>query len=113
MEMDVDELAGQVTCIRLDGRLDAPGAARIDVPFTAHAVASGRNTLVDLSGVTFIASMGIRLLIAAARGLDRKGAKLVLFGARDLVREVLAEAAIDQIIAVTDSEDEALRKLGA
>ena len=48
MEMQVSELEGPVTCIRLAGRLDAPGADRIDTPFTAAVVAVGRNAVVDL-----------------------------------------------------------------
>jgi len=111
MEMAAIELVGGVTCIRLTGRLDADGADRIDVPFTANVDAVGRNAVIDLSGVTFVASMGIRLLLAAARGLSRKGAKMVLFGARDRVQNVLEEAAIDQIIAVVATEAQALEAL--
>lgn len=111
MEMAAIELAGGVTCIRLTGRLDADGADRIDVAFTANVVTVGRNALIDLSGVTFVASMGIRLLLAAARGLSRKGAKMVLFGAQDLVQNVLEQAAIDQIIPVVATEAQALEAL--
>lgn len=113
MEMATSQLDGNVTCVRLRGRLDATGADRIDVPFTAQVVAAGHPTVVDLSDVSFIASMGIRLLISAARGLDRKGARIALFGARDLVRTVLQEAAIDQIIPLVDDEPQALRALTA
>jgi anti-anti-sigma factor len=113
MDMAVSELAGGVTCVRLQGRMDAAGAGRIDLPFTANVVAVGHNAVIDLSGVTFIASMGIRLLISAARGLHGKGARLALFGARDMVRTVLDEAAIDQIIALVDTEEQALRALAA
>lgn len=111
--MATSQLDGNVTCVRLRGRLDAAGADRIDAPFTARVVAAGRPAVIDLSEVSFIASMGIRLLISGARGLDRKGAKMVLFGARDLVRTVLQEAAIDQIIPLVDDEPQALRALAA
>ncbi len=113
MEMTTEQLDGDVTCVRLRGRLDAAGADRIDVPFTARVVSSGHAAVVDLSEVSFIASMGIRLLLSGARGLDRKGAKMVLFGARGLVRTVLEEAAIDQIIPLVDDEPQALQVLAA
>ena len=35
MDMVVSEPEAGVTCIRLNGRLDAPGADRIDLSFTA------------------------------------------------------------------------------
>jgi len=113
MDMDVTELTGKVTCIRLHGRLDAPGVDHIDTRFTAAAVAAGRDAVIDLSGVTFVASMGIRMLISSARALKLKGAQLVLFGAQDLVQNVLEQAAIDQIIPVVTTEDRALEQLQA
>lgn len=111
MEMSVTELAGPVTCVRLDGRLDAPGADRIGVRFTASIVAQRRNAIVDLSRVEFVASMGIRLLISTARALDQKGHKMVLFGATELVQEVFDDAALEQIIPIVAIEDDALAEL--
>ena len=111
MDMQVSELGGNVTCIRLTGRLDAPGADTIDTRFTAAAVTQGRDAVIDLSGVTFVASMGIRLLIASARGLKQKGATLVLFGAQELVANALDQAALDQIIPIVATERQALDRL--
>lgn len=111
MEIEVSEIEGRRTRVRLMGRLDAPGAERIGVPFTAAVAAAGRDALVDLSEVSFIASMGLRLLIGTARALNGKGAAMVLFGAQDLVREMLDQAGIDQIIPVVETELQALERL--
>jgi anti-anti-sigma factor len=113
MDMDVTELDGRATCVRLTGRLDAAGADSIDLKFTAAVVPSGRPAVIDLSGISFIASMGLRLLISAAKGLNVKGAKMALFGAPPLVKQVLEETAIDQIIDIAASEDEALARVAA
>jgi anti-anti-sigma factor len=111
MEMASSELPGSVLCIRLNGRMDAEGANRIDVPFTASVAVGGRSAAIDLTDVTFIASMGIRLLISAARGVRMKGSKMVLFGARPLVQDVLEQAAIDQIIPLVATQEQALELL--
>lgn len=108
MDIEVTELGGSVTCVRLKGRLDASGADSIGLKFTAAVVSQGRPAVVDLSSVTFLASMGIRLLLSAAKGLSQKGAKMVLFGAPSLVQEVLEQTAVDQIVGVVASEPEAL-----
>ena len=71
----------------------------------------GRDAVIDLSGVSFVASMGIRLLIASARGLRQKGATLVLFGAQELVANALDQAALDQIIPIVATERQALDRL--
>jgi anti-anti-sigma factor len=113
MNMDISELTGGITCVRLHGRLDAPGADAIGLKFTAAVAAVGRHSVIDMSDVDFIASMGIRLLIGTARAMNSKGAKMVLFGARGMVLEVLQDASIDQIIPVVDSEALALEHIAA
>ena len=113
MEMTVTELAGSVTCVRLVTRLDAQGADRIGLRFTTAVAAQARNAVIDLSGVSFVASMGIRLLISTARALNGKGCKMVLFGATDLVQGVFDDAALDQIMPIVATEDQALAALAS
>lgn len=113
MDIEVTELEGNVTCIRLKGRLDSPGVDRIETRFVASMVPPGRNSVVDLSGVSFLASMGIRMLISSGRALNLKGAKMVLFGAPSLVQSVLDHVALDQIIPIVATEQDAIARLTA
>ncbi len=113
MELEVTEVDGNNNCIRLNGRLDAAGADQIGVRFTASTAATGRNVIVDLAEVPFVASMGIRLLISSARALHAKGGKLVLFGAQEMVQDLLEQAAVDQIIPLVATQSEALELLAA
>jgi anti-anti-sigma factor len=113
MDIVVAELSGNVSCVRLIGRLDAPGADQIGTRFRASVVAPGRNAVIDLTGVSFVASMGLRLLISSARALQLEGAKMVLFGAPSLVQDVFEQAALDQIIPITSTEQQALAQLSA
>ena len=66
--------------VLLTGLLDTAGVDQVETKFGA-AIVPARNTIVDLTQVSFMASMGIRMLIATARALSRKGSKLVMFGA--------------------------------
>jgi anti-anti-sigma factor len=111
MELASTEISGNITGVTLNGRLDAAGVDRIDLPFTAAIVTRARSAIVDMSGVSFIASMGIRLLISTARALRLKGSMLVLFGAPELVQGVLDDAAIDQIIPIVATREQALARL--
>lgn len=113
MEIEVTPLDPTVNCLRLVGRLDATSVDRIEVKLNAAAVAPGHDLLVDLSAVEFLASMGIRLLITAARSLKAKGARMVMFGAQPLVHEVLEHVAIDQIIPVVADLAAARARLAA
>lgn len=112
MEMQVSEIERDITCVRLRGRLDAPGAEAIGVQFTAATAARGRPTIVDLSEVSFVASMGLRLLIANARTLSTKGVSMILFAPQAMVREVFDQAALDQLLQIVATEGQALELAG-
>ena len=105
LEMTVQ---GNVSRVSLEGRLDTPGVDRIETRFTASVVSPGRNALVDLSAVTFVSSMGIRMLISSARALGLKHAKMVLFGVQPLVMQTLEHASLADMIPIATDETQAL-----
>lgn len=113
MEFEVSPIDDSSTLVRLAGRLDTQGVDRIETRLTGAMVAGGRNAVVDLSGVSFIASMGIRMLIANAKAMQLKGRKLALFGATGPVAGVLEAVAIDQIIPVATDQQQALQAIAA
>lgn len=91
------------TLVALQGRLDTAGVDAIEAQFAALTAAAGRHALVDLSGVQILTSMGIRMLLSTARGMAGRQTRLVLFGARALVSDVLDIAAIESVVPhVTD-----------
>jgi anti-anti-sigma factor len=112
MELEYHDL-GEAARVSLAGRLDTPGVDRIETRFTATVVPRGRNALVDLSQVTFLSSMGIRMLIATAHALSLRNAKMVVFGAPPLVQETLEHASLASIIPVASTEAEAMDLLKA
>ena len=67
MKMAVEPVAPGVVKVILDGRLDIAGAGVIDLQFSAIA-GSHRGVVVDLAGVSFLASIGIMDAIARREG---------------------------------------------
>jgi anti-anti-sigma factor len=112
MELQMIDL-GNASKIALQGRLDTPGVDQIETKFTASVVPTGKHALVDLSGVTFVSSMGIRMLIGTARSMNLKKGKMILFGAQPLVKESLDHVAINDVIPLVATEAEALELLKA
>ena len=109
MEFDLTPV-GEVIRLRLRGRLDTAAVEAMQSRVLDSLVPSGRHTMVDLSGVSFLASQGVRLLITATHGLRQRNASLVLFGAQPLVAESL-NLVIRQVIPMTDTEAHALELL--
>ena len=113
MEMTCTKLGNNTVKVTLTGRLDTPVADRIEKQFYASFVPGRHNAVIDLSAVDFISSMGIRMLIAGARGVRAHRARMALFGAQPLVAEVLAHVSLDQLIDICDDEATALTAVTA
>ena len=113
MKFDVVEINDQANRIVLTGRLDSGTVGAVETPFTATIAASGRSAVLDLTALEFLSSLGIRLLLSAARVVSRRGGKVVLFGAQPMVAEVLAAMALDQVLPLVATEDEELARLAA
>jgi anti-anti-sigma factor len=77
MDMAVEALAPGVVKLVLKGRLDIAGASAIDLQFNAIA-RSHKAVVVDLGGVSFLASIGIRTLLLGAKTVQRRGGTLIL-----------------------------------
>jgi anti-sigma B factor antagonist len=108
MEIVVTDLSDRVTKVALSGRLDTAGVDRVETKFLAICAAGGSHALVDLSAVTFIASMGIRMLISASRAMALRKTKLVLFGSQPLVSDVLNHTALSDVIPIAADEKAAI-----
>jgi anti-anti-sigma factor len=107
MDMQVFELDG-ATKFALAGRLDTAGAGLIEPRFAAVVVARGGTALIDLTELSFLASLGVRMLISTARSLAFKGGRMILYGAAPQVADIIETTQLDEIIPVVGSEAEAL-----
>ena len=108
MKLSVAKEDGLVRA-ELAGRLDAAGIEAAQDQFTAQVVDPGQPALVGLSQVEFMASMGIAMLVRAAKRLDKAGAVLVLHSAPPMVAEVMTMAGLDRLVPVAPDAAEAER----
>ena len=106
--MEVTGVDDNVTKVTLTGRLDTPGVEDIETRFVASLVPAGKSAIVDLSGVEFVASMGIRMLITVARSLHQRHARLVLYGPQSMVKKTLETVSLSEIIPIVGDQAEAI-----
>ena len=99
MNLEVAELENGITKVTLSGRLDIEGALKIDSEFNAVAEEK-KKVVVDLSDVTFIASLGIRTLILGAKAAANNGGKIVLLDPQPNVEKVLRTSRVDTVIPI-------------
>ena len=113
MELAVSELDAGILGIDLSGRMDIIGTQQIDLKFTALTSTRSAQILVDLSKVTFIASIGIRSLINNAKAQKLRGGSMVLYKPSSQVEEVLRATGIDTIIPIAHDFDAARGAFGS
>ncbi len=112
MEMSIETISPGVAKAVLTGRLDAVGAERIETQF--HAIAgSHRGLIVDMEAVDFLASIGIRTLMLAAKVMQRRGGHLVLLAPQTAVLGVLEVTGVLDMLPVAATTGEAMTKAGA
>jgi anti-sigma B factor antagonist len=107
MPIAIEDLEGGVTKVVLSGRIDIAGASAIDMPMSVVA-GSRRAVIVDLSAVEFMASMGLRALVVAAKSVASKRGRMVLLAPRVDVEDVIRTAGIDELIPIHRTEAEAM-----
>ena len=84
----IKDIDGGVTVATLLGRIDIAGAQDIDMPMNVLA-GSKRKVVMDLSQVEFLASMGIRSIVLAAKSIMSKRGTCSLVAPAGNVRTVI------------------------
>jgi anti-anti-sigma factor len=108
MQIQEIHMDDHITHVALVGNLDVTGLHAVDIKFHGYTAARRRPTLVDLSQVEFISSLGMGMFISCAHSLRRHGAKLVLLNPQPLVEEAMNAVGLGQAVPIAHSLDEAL-----
>lgn len=107
MELKVVKLDPNVTHIALQGKLDLSGESEIGDEFRNLIDSHNAAFIVDMSGVGYLASLGIRLLFAGAKNLSGKGHKLIVLNPQPMVEETLMTSGTAKLIPIAHSLEEA------
>jgi anti-sigma B factor antagonist len=113
MELKVVQAAGNFTHIALSGKLDVAGEQAIGDQFRSLMDSHNSSFLVDMSQVTYLASLGIRMLFAGAKALASQGNKMVVVSPQPMVEETLMTSGTAKLIAIARDEAAALALLSA
>jgi anti-sigma B factor antagonist len=107
MELQYRELTGNIRLLRLIGSLDINGVGQVETQFSGYGAGEKPRVIVDLSGVTFLSSIGIRLLTINAKSIASRGGRMVLLSPIPEVRSVLEVTGMSHVIAMYDSMESA------
>jgi len=101
MSISYDDIGDNLRRIVITGRLDMPGTDSVASMLRELAAAPKKGVVVDLTSVRFLASIGIRALIASSRAVQERGGKMVLVvDGGSTVLKSLEATGVDQMIPV-------------
>lgn len=100
MDIKTIKSDGDYVHVALCGRLDTDGVKDVESKFQALVSSKAKPSIVDLTECSFLASMGMRMLLGAAKALRAKGARLVLYNPQPLVLEALETAGFGLIMPI-------------
>lgn len=98
MQINIDD-AGSTATVIMVGRLDIAGAEVAAMPLAALS-GSKNGLVIDMAGVTFIASIGLRHLVSAAKSVRRRGGRLVLLNPNAVVAEVITTSGLADLLPI-------------
>jgi anti-sigma B factor antagonist len=107
MPIAIEDLAGNITKVVLSGRIDIAGASAIDMPMSIVG-GTKRAVIVDLSGVEFMASLGLRSVVLSGKAVLSKGGKYVLLAPQPQVEEVITTSGVDELFTIFRDEASAI-----
>jgi anti-anti-sigma factor len=107
VEISIIQNDDTLTHVALSGRLDAVGVQQVGIRFQGLTASRGKPTIIDLTHVDFIASLGLGMLLTCARSLHGRGARTVIVNPQPLVKKALETAHMDSVIPVVHSVQEA------
>ncbi|MDX2202841.1 MAG: STAS domain-containing protein [Hyphomicrobiaceae bacterium] len=110
MQLTIEEMPNGITKAMLDGRLDIEGAAAVDMRLNVLAGSAGK-LLIDVSKVSFLASMGLRTLMTCARATKSKGRVMAIAGPQPNVDKVMRSSGLDEVVDIYETADAAVAAL--
>lgn len=112
MELEILRQDDQLTHLSLIGAFDIRGVEEVKKDLLTCTVERGKPTIIDLSKVSLINSMGISLLVTALQGMQARQVPVVFYSPAPGVMEILKMTHLNTYFTIVNTMDEAMKKLG-
>ena len=110
MEINSNEKNGIVS-ISIKGRLEADSSPEAEK--VVREVLRGPTTrlLLNLSGLEYLSSAGLRVVLTAAKEMKRRDGKIVLCSLNEFVKEIFEVSGFQSLIPIADSVESGVELL--
>lgn len=102
---------GPIQIILMIGRLDSSSARDAETKVKGVIDQGADRLLIDMSALDYISSAGLRVILVAAKSMQKSGGAMAICGMSPSVREVFEMTGFLKILKVYDQEAEAKEAL--
>lgn len=104
-----DEVVDGYRIVRPKGKLETLSAKAFESHLQTLADSEEGSLLIDMAGVDYVTSFGLRSLLIITKRIAPAGRKLILFDVNESVHDVLKVSGFLKILSVVVSREEALQ----
>ncbi len=110
MDLDV-ERSGNTLVVNFGGRLDGVNSRDFEAALNSEIGDSDCSVVVDLSGLDYISSAGLRAILLITKAVKAKGGSFALASLPTQIEEVFRISGFDRIIPILASKEEAIKSV--
>lgn len=112
IRINAQKVSDSIFKISINGEVNAFAESALMEAYAAANAAGAKTILLDFSGLEYMNSSGIGLLVTLLIRVSRLKQKLMAFGLSEHYRQIFALTRLNEAIALFDSEDQAVRSAG-
>lgn len=105
------ERSDDILILRPRGRLDSSSSPELERLLVEQLDAGCQRLVLDFSGLDYISSAGLRVVLLAGKKLRASRGNIVLVSLQEMVREVFDMSGFLALFDVADTLDEGLAKV--
>ncbi|MBW2432603.1 MAG: STAS domain-containing protein [Deltaproteobacteria bacterium] len=112
--MDIsNRVENGVLIIAIDGRLDASNATVAEAEINKALEGDQNRLLFDLSGLEYLSSGGLRVILGAAKEIRRREGKVALAALKEYVHEIFEVSGFTAMIPIKDNIEDGLKEMSS
>lgn len=101
------KVEGENVIAIVSGEIDGKSAPEVQSQLLA-ALQSGNRLLVDMKGVSFLSSAGLRMLLLLYRQVAAKKGKVVLVGVSEEIKDTMSMTGFINFFTLAETQEEGL-----
>jgi anti-anti-sigma factor len=106
-------MSGEVCVLRPQGRLDGATGPVFEGDLSKAIAGDANKLLLDMAGLNYISSAGLRIVLQAAKQMKSKGGRLALCSLKEQIKEVFDISGFSGLLDIAPTAEEAMMRLSA